>query len=92
MPRLTPDDLRQMSASQVIDLIEQRLGVPVPLLLQVKLSLLLGAGDQGVRVVDPSPGGDSWTERLDWETLAALLNSGPESASAPPVETERGEP
>ena len=90
--KLTPDDLRQMSASQMIDLLEERLDRRLPLLWQLKISILLGAWDQGVHVVDPSPGGESYIERLNWEKLTALLNSDPESASASPVETERGEP
>ncbi len=92
MPRLTPysvDDLRQMSASQVIDLLEERFGARMPLLLQLELSILLGAGDQGVHVVDPGPGGDSWTERIDWVRLATLLNSEPRSAKTPSAKTSR---
>ena len=94
--KLTPDDLRQMSASQMIDLLEERFGARMPSLLQIELSILLGAGEQGVRVVDPGPGGESYIERLDWERLAALLNSGPNSAKTPPLHRpsrqERGEP
>ena len=89
MPQLTPDDLRQMSASQVIDLLEERYDRRLPLLWQLKISILLGAGDQGVHVVDPSPGGESYIERLDWEALAALLNSDPNSENAPRAKTSR---
>ena len=69
MPRLTPysvDDLRQMSASQVIDLLEERFDRRLPLLWQLKISILLGAGDHGVHVVDPSPGGESYIERPEY--------------------------
>ena len=77
MPRLTPADLRRMSASQVIDLIEERLGVRLPLLLQLKIAMLMGAGEQGIRVIDPCPGGEPpYTEQLDFEKLAKLLNAG----------------
>ena len=92
MPRLAPDDLRQMSASQVIDLLEERFGARMPLLLQIELSILLGAGDQGVHVVDPGPGGESYIERLNWEALAALLNSDPNSENAPRARTSRSKP
>ncbi len=57
MPRLTPSDLRRMPASQVIDLLEERLGARIPMELQLKISMLMGAGDQGIRVIDPCPGG-----------------------------------
>ncbi len=77
MPRLTPADLRRMSASQVIDLLEEKLGVRLPLILHLKIAMLMGAGEQGVHVIDPCPGGaPPFTESLDFEKLAKLLNAG----------------
>ena len=93
MPRLTPSDLRRMPASQVIDLLEERLGDRIPMELQLKISILLGAGDEGVRVVDPSPNGEpAFTESMDWKKLAALLNSASESVNTPLNQKERKEP
>ncbi len=83
MPRLTPSDLRRMPASQVIDLLEEKLGVRLPLLLQLKIAMLMGAGEQGIHVVDPSPGGEPpYTESIQWEKLAKLLNAGTAEHSA----------
>ena len=94
MPRLTPADLRRMSASQVIDLLEERLGVRLPLILHLKIAMLLGAGDEGIRVVDPCPNGEpSFTERLDWQKLADLVNTGTADTSekqSEPTETKEG--
>ncbi len=82
--KLTVDALKRMPASQVIDLLEERLGGRLPMELQLKISILLGAGDEGVRVVDPSPGGEPpFTERLDFEKLAKLVNSGLPSEETP---------
>ncbi|MCZ6690686.1 MAG: hypothetical protein O7H41_13920 [Planctomycetota bacterium] len=84
MPRLTPSDLRRMPASQVIDLLEERLGDRIPMELQLKISILLGAGDEGIHVFDPSLGGESpHTEKLDFENLAKLVNSGLTSEKTP---------
>ncbi len=75
--KLTVADLKRMSASQVIDLLEEKLGVRLPLLLQLKIAMLMGAGDQGIRVIDPCPGGEPpYTESIDFEKLAKLLNAG----------------
>ena len=84
MPRLTPSDLRRMPASQVIDLLEERLGGRIPMELQLKISILLDAGEHGVHVLDPSPGGEpAFTERLNFEKLAELVNSGLSSEKTP---------
>ena len=77
MPRLTPSNLRRMPVSQVIDLLEERLRRRIPMELQLEISILLGAGDEGVRVVDPSPGAEPpYTKKLDFEKLSELVNSG----------------
>ena len=94
MPRLTPADLRRMPASQVIDLLEEKFGVRLPLLLQLKIAMLMGAGEQGIRVIDPCPGGvPAYTEWLDFEKLAKLLNAGSavtsEKRSEPTGKNER---
>ena len=89
--KLTVADLKGMSASQVIDLLEEKIGVRLPLLLQLKISMLMGAGEQGIQVIDPCPGSDgSYTEWLDFEKLARLLNSGTPDTSdkqSEPTET-----
>ena len=87
--KLTIDALKRMPASQVIDLLEERLGGRIPMELQLKISILLGAGDEGIRVVDPSPNGEPpFTECIHWERLARLLNSEQRSAIKPPSKTE----
>ena len=91
--KTTVEQLRSLPASQVIDLLEERLGRRLPLFWRLKISILLGAGDHGVRVCDPSPGSDApYTERIDWKRLAALLNSESELVNAPPNQTEGKDP
>ena len=90
--KLTPADLRRMPASQVIDLLEEKLDVRLPLILHLKIAMLLGAGDRGIRVIDPTPGGEpAYTERIHLEKLAALLNAGavaPSEKHSEPTETK----
>ena len=91
--KTTLEQLRSLPATKVIDLLEERLGRRLPLLWQLKISILLGAGDQGIHVVDPSPNGESpFIERVDWERLAALLNSESDLVNAPPHQTEGKDP
>ena len=92
--KLTVADLKGMSASQVIDLLEEKLGVRLPLILHLKIAMLMGAGEQGIREVDPCPGGASpYTEWLDFEKLADLVNTGTADTSekqSEPTETKEG--
>jgi hypothetical protein len=71
----TVAELQEMEVNQITDLLEEKLG-QLPMEIHLKLALLVGAGDSGIRVY-PDLGftGESpRQETLDWQKLADLIN------------------
>lgn len=71
---MTADEARKMDAIELTNALAKAFGKErLPVEIEIKIAMLCGAGEKGIGVCDPGPGGGMWTEVLDYEKIAEIL-------------------